>query len=501
MYNSKFSQAVEQIAVQPADANDAMVSDSQPLSKVTHPVKSSVISVINPLQLIVPENQIDSKNPFEIYRYNTQLRSPVWSPSSNEKLLLDSGVKIEQEQCDQDEHSQVLPRQASKEAFFNAIESGDVLRCEHEIDQQNRRVDIQFADGTTPLILAIKHGHEKICSLLLSAGADVNKPDEESITPLYAAVYYGSLSLCKMLLEAGAELSHHTFVNDKFLAAFPRWKQYQNFRAADQVDATPTVLQLALEEKKEAIFFYLAEQYSTPYRETVTQHDLSILFQALESEVILNQHQENALHIAVKLGDSGVIASLFKHNAHTSEMARAKDYRGKTPLHLAVGMPELKLVVTHLLWHYRQSMRPVVPFALNYDSKTGEMVEEWEAKNLAAEEVGLWYASQLIKQEDINGFTTLMLAATNENDAVHDLLNKLCVQTAGMTLQTLEKNLEILGLCLPISTPIENADACQVTSTSSSTCFFSAQSHADVSNNDTGLQECLALLEGGSYKF
>ena len=54
---------------------------------------------------------------------------------------------------------------------------------------------------------AVRGGHEAVCRLLLSNGAQPNHVAEDGWTPLRAAAWAGHLHLVRLLLEEGAEVS------------------------------------------------------------------------------------------------------------------------------------------------------------------------------------------------------------------------------------------------------------------------------------------------------
>ena len=67
--------------------------------------------------------------------------------------------------------------------------------------------DVNKADnnGETSLWMASKEGNLEVVRLLLDAGANVDKADNKGMTPLYVASYMGHLEVVRLLLDAGAD--------------------------------------------------------------------------------------------------------------------------------------------------------------------------------------------------------------------------------------------------------------------------------------------------------
>lgn len=63
---------------------------------------------------------------------------------------------------------------------------------------------VHTQDGFTPLIIAIRNGHQRIVSLLLRAGVDCNCVDSNGYTPLHYAARDGNDNIADLLLKHGA---------------------------------------------------------------------------------------------------------------------------------------------------------------------------------------------------------------------------------------------------------------------------------------------------------
>lgn len=65
--------------------------------------------------------------------------------------------------------------------------------------------NVKDTNGRTPLLYAIKNGHEEAVQLLLTTGADVNCASKDGKTPLFYAVNRENENMVKMLLQKGAD--------------------------------------------------------------------------------------------------------------------------------------------------------------------------------------------------------------------------------------------------------------------------------------------------------
>lgn len=91
--------------------------------------------------------------------------------------------------------------------FATAVTVGDPAliwsAIEHGVD-----VNAVSSQGAVPIVLAAVRGAEAIVDLLLSAGADVNNPDQSGgMTALHAAALGGHEAIARKLLARGAKVN------------------------------------------------------------------------------------------------------------------------------------------------------------------------------------------------------------------------------------------------------------------------------------------------------
>lgn len=93
----------------------------------------------------------------------------------------------------------------SQEALLDAINNkrpSTVIKYLAEGLENN--IDFTTDSGLTPLIIAAESGNNDAAEIILSHGADVDKPDSRGYTPLMHAAAKGHINLVEDLLHAGA---------------------------------------------------------------------------------------------------------------------------------------------------------------------------------------------------------------------------------------------------------------------------------------------------------
>lgn len=101
----------------------------------------------------------------------------------------------------------------NKTALIEAIKAGDDTAVSHLIANDPLLMESDLWGDPrfhfTPLSLAAANGQYKICSNLLSAGANVNPQDKSGYTPLHWAAQWassnGDTNLVLLLLQHGAD--------------------------------------------------------------------------------------------------------------------------------------------------------------------------------------------------------------------------------------------------------------------------------------------------------
>ena len=92
---------------------------------------------------------------------------------------------------------------------FEAAASGQIEMLKKAIADNPGVINHHASDGFTLLGLACFFGHEGIAEFLISAGADVNLPANNSLQvyPLHSAVAAKNISIARLLLQHGADVN------------------------------------------------------------------------------------------------------------------------------------------------------------------------------------------------------------------------------------------------------------------------------------------------------
>ncbi len=95
--------------------------------------------------------------------------------------------------------------------IHKAAYKGDLKKVKEIIDRDPNEINVQDAQGFTPLHLASGKGHIEIVEFLLNHGADIESEIFNGDTPLLVAARYarhGQYETIKTLLEHGAKVNH-----------------------------------------------------------------------------------------------------------------------------------------------------------------------------------------------------------------------------------------------------------------------------------------------------
>lgn len=93
---------------------------------------------------------------------------------------------------------------SANETLIAACKNGDNASVEAAIA---RGADVDcVVDIWTPLRCAANFGHSATVRLLVSEGADVNKPNAQGFTPIYVAAMQGHADVVKTLAQLGADI-------------------------------------------------------------------------------------------------------------------------------------------------------------------------------------------------------------------------------------------------------------------------------------------------------
>lgn len=192
------------------------------------------------------------------------------------------------------------------------------LRAEPDLEAKNEL-------SRTPLIQATVRGFAEIASVLIDAGADVNKRDNIGMSSLDYAILEGDIKIIRLLLRANARanIPDGTYkLEPVFLALC-----HGSNRAAVIKLLIMKYISLLNRQNKNGL---------TPLAVATKLGQSAVVDVLLGQEsIIVNPRdkttKQTPLHLAARKGDARVAASLLAKRASVD----AKDYNNQTPLYLA----------------------------------------------------------------------------------------------------------------------------------------------------------------------
>jgi ankyrin repeat protein len=142
-----------------------------------------------------------------------------------------------------------------------------------QLIENGENIDAKNNDGRTPLLEAIRCGHnDDVVELLIDNEADVNIHDNFSETPLHWACKYDRVDVAKMLLKKGAKVNAKNNQGITPLHCAGMWRRAELFK-------------LLIEKGSKKKLLKMSRQHQYPY-------DDNILAEKVESLVIVEDHKK-----------------------------------------------------------------------------------------------------------------------------------------------------------------------------------------------------------------
>ncbi|CAG0889060.1 unnamed protein product [Darwinula stevensoni] len=338
--------------------------------------------------------------------------------------------------------------------------------------------------GRKPIHLAAETGYVETMRKLFSLGADVNSKTRDDLTPLHIAALYGNGDILQYLLtlkdidENAVSKENFTALHLSVLAghfsatSILADNDGVNVNAPDRKSFTPLHHAVATENKE---ILKLLLQNPRVNVNAKASDDLTALHLAATSgnkeivDILLTQGNVNmmsksiggftALHMAAANGHSQVVQSfLCRMSMYSSQMVNSISAEKWTPLHLAISFKHDR-IISHFLLHSNIDIEAkaeggLTPLHLAAGTDQAKIVaklmlleanlEEQSDLGLRALHYAAWYgrknaASILLKEADVNakapfGLTPLHLAVIgNHVNVVEQLTASANIQIHSAT--------------------------------------------------------------------
>ena len=224
-------------------------------------------------------------------------------------------------------------------ALLAAVKAGDADAARVLLDGA-RDINVDEADGMTPLHYAVLNNDADLASALLRAGADINVRTRYGITPIYLAARNGSSAMTRLLLAGGASANEIFSEGETVLMTAARTGDVATVKAlldaGADVDAREdwhgqTALMWAAAQKHSAVIALL-EQYGADVnaRSAVEEWERQVTMEPRDKW--LPPGGMTALQFAAREGCLACISTLLELGADID----ATTGKGITPLLFAI---------------------------------------------------------------------------------------------------------------------------------------------------------------------
>lgn len=272
----------------------------------------------------------------------------------------EQGTSPKKQKTDENEERRRKMTNLKMTPLHEAALDGKEDLVEELVNKNPDSIDVPDALGNTPLILASGAGFEKVCSFLLSRGANVKYRNKNGLTALHLSVRHNKIDVFSELLKHNADV---------------------NVGNIDKI----TPLHLAAKYGREEVTHLLLKQLdSHPHFDFVdTWNQTPLHYAALQNHVapadILMKSQKMDLNFADQLGMTPFMCAIQQKSLQVKDKM-LNDYsdrldffkktkEGKTVVHLLVETqsPALMLSVLPFMRHSFQSKNRSLADFINHE--------------------------------------------------------------------------------------------------------------------------------------
>jgi len=89
---------------------------------------------------------------------------------------------------------------------FQAVRTGNEKQLKKHLNRSNN-INVQDAEGSTLLNVAVQLSHKSVCKCLVMHGANPNIPDANGVTPLFKAASQNEEEIIQLFVNSGADIN------------------------------------------------------------------------------------------------------------------------------------------------------------------------------------------------------------------------------------------------------------------------------------------------------
>ncbi|UJR28363.1 hypothetical protein I4U23_009606 [Adineta vaga] len=275
----------------------------------------------------------------------------------------DFGDKIQTIETWQDNYKNKICSSAHPLIYLFALANGNINACDKylltplhyavarnnlagvkQLIELNANIEAQDRQNIRPLHLACKEGYLSIVEYLILKGSKIEAKDDDQWTPLHYACEKGHLDIIKLYklklknnFQGFLQMKTNTNASCLHLAV-----QHGNINTVEYIltEFKGDTLRIFINEQVESFGtpFHIAAKFCDPFM-------LRLLYRHGADPLILNSHNQSALHIACESNRPSIVQELYSLTGQS--LLEIKDNHSHTALSVTTHLDIVKQLITY----------------------------------------------------------------------------------------------------------------------------------------------------------